>query len=185
MANVAPIRKALGTRTIFNILGPLSNPAGARRQVIGVYDPKWLEPLAEVSGRLGGEKIWVVHGADGLDELSTTGVSHVAEWSDGRLTSFTIDANDYGLPRAKLEDLRGGDAIHNANALKTLAHGETGPYRDIVLLNAAAAILVGGKASTLEDGINQAVAAIDDGRAAKVLEDWAAYGSSDDRRKTT
>lgn len=185
MANVAPIRKALGTRTIFNILGPLSNPAGAKRQVIGVYDPKWLEPLAEVAGRLGGEKIWVVHGADGLDELSTTGVSYVAEWSNNSLTSFTMDASDYGLPRAKLEDLRGGDAIHNAKALKALAHGEPGPYRDIVLLNAAAAILVGGKASTLEDGISQAAAAIDEGRAAKILKDWAAYGSSDDRRETT
>ena len=168
MRHVSPIRAELGFRTLFNLLGPLTNPAGAKRQVLGVFDSKWVKPVAEVLGALGAEKAWVVHGA-GMDEITTAGESSVAEWKDGRVSLFTVTPEAVGLPRARIEDLKGGDPAFNAAALTRLLAGETGPYRDIVLLNAAAALLVADKAETLKDGIALAAASIDEGRAKAAL----------------
>ncbi|MEO7027507.1 MAG: anthranilate phosphoribosyltransferase [Caulobacteraceae bacterium] len=168
MRHVMPIRQDLGFRTIFNILGPLSNPAQARRQVLGVYDLRWVEPLARVLGALGTTRAWVVHG-DGIDELTTTGPTQIAEWREGALRLFTITPEAVGLPRAALADLRGGDPTQNADAIRALLAGETGAFRDIVLLNAAAAFLVAERAETLREGVDKAAAAIDGGAAAKAL----------------
>ena len=170
MRHVGPVRAEIGFRTVFNLLGPLSNPAGARRQVMGVYDPRLLEPLAEVLGRLGATRAWTVHG-QGLDELTTTGETEVAEWKDGAVRRFTVTPEDAGLPRADLAALRGGDAEENAAALRALLDGSTGAYRDIVLLNAAAALVVADGAADLAEGAALAAAVIDDGRAAKALAD--------------
>jgi len=168
MRHVGPVRAEIGFRTVFNLLGPLSNPAGAKRQVMGVYDPRLLEPLVEVLGRLGAVRAWTVHG-DGLDELTTTGPTEVAEWKDGRVNRFTVTPGDAGLPRADIEALRGGDAEQNAAALRALLDGAVGPYRDIVLLNAAAALVVADRAPDLRSGVALAAGAIDDGRAAAAL----------------
>ena len=170
MRHVGPVRAEIGFRTVFNLLGPLSNPAGAKRQVMGVYDPRLLEPLAEVLGRLGAARAWTVHG-QGLDELTTTGETEVAEWKDGSVRRFTVTPEDAGLPRADLADLRGGDAEENAVALRALLDGATGTYRDIVLLNAAAALIVADRAVDLAEGAALAARVIDDGRAAKALAD--------------
>jgi len=170
MRHVGPVRAEIGFRTVFNLLGPLSNPAGAKRQVMGVYDPRLLEPLAEVLGRLGATRAWTVHG-QGLDELTTTGETEVAEWKDGAVRRFTVTPEDAGLPRADLAALRGGDAEENAAALRALLDGAKGAYRDIVLLNAAAALVVADHAHDLADGAALAAAVIDDGRAAKALAD--------------
>ena len=170
MRHVGPVRAEIGFRTVFNLLGPLSNPAGARRQVMGVYDPRLLEPLAEVLGRLGATRAWTVHG-QGLDELTTTGETEVAEWKDGAVRRFTVTPEDAGLPRADLAALRGGDAEENAAALRALLDGSTGAYRDIVLLNAAAALVVADRAADLAEGAAMAASVIDDGRAAKALVD--------------
>ena len=137
MRHVAGARVELGTRTIFNLLGPLANPAGAKRQLMGVFAREWIEPLAHVLGQLGAERAWVVHGADGLDELSTTGPSHVAELRDGTVRTFEVSPEQAGLARARRDDLRGGDATTNADALRALLDGVRGPYRDIVALNSA------------------------------------------------
>ena len=168
MRHVGPVRAEIGFRTVFNLLGPLSNPAGAKRQVMGVYDPRLLEPLAEVLGRLGGTRAWTVHG-QGLDELTTTGPTEVAEWKDGTVRRFTVTPQDAGLPLASIDDIRGGDAEVNAAALTALLAGERGPYRDIVLLNAAAALVVGERADDLAQGVEQAARVIDDGHAAQAL----------------
>jgi len=168
MRHVGPVRAEIGFRTVFNLLGPLSNPAGAKRQVMGVYDPRLLEPLVEVLGRLGATRAWTVHG-DGLDELTTTGPTQVAEWRDGAVSRFEVSPEDAGLPRASIADLRGGDAEENAAALSALLGGAPGPYRDIVLLNAAAALVVAERAADLKAGAAQAAAVIDDGRAAEAL----------------
>jgi anthranilate phosphoribosyltransferase len=170
MRHVGPTRVELGTRTIFNLLGPLSNPAGARRQIVGVFSGHWVEPLAHVLGKLGTERAWVMHGSDGLDELTTTGPSKVAEWSDGRVRSFEVSPEQVGLKRARPDDLRGGDAATNAAALRALLDGETGPYRDIVLLNAGAALLVAGKAERLQDGVRIAAEVIDNRHARHTLD---------------
>jgi anthranilate phosphoribosyltransferase len=170
MRHVGPIRAEIGFRTVFNLLGPLCNPAGANRQVMGVYDPKLLEPLVEVLGRLGARRAWTVHG-QGLDELTTTGSTEVAEWKDGSVRRFTLTPADAGLPTATLDDLRGGDADYNAQALKALLQGQTGPYRDIVLMNSAAALVVSDKVPDIRAGAELAAAVIDDGRASKALED--------------
>jgi anthranilate phosphoribosyltransferase len=170
MRHVGPVRAEIGFRTVFNLLGPLSNPAGAKRQVMGVYDPRLLAPLAEVLGRLGATRAWTVHG-QGLDELTTTGETEVAEWKDGTVRRFTVTPEDAGLPRADLAALRGGDAEENAAALRALLDGATGAYRDIVLLNAAAALVVADRAADLAEGAVMAAAVIDDGRAAKALAD--------------
>lgn len=170
MRHVGPVRAEIGFRTVFNLLGPLSNPAGARRQVMGVYDPRLLEPLAEVLGRLGATRAWTVHG-QGLDELTTTGETEVAEWKDGVVRRFTVTPEDAGLPRTDLAALRGGDAEENAVALRALLDGARGAYRDIVLLNAAAALVVADRVADLAEGAAQAARVIDDGRAAKALDD--------------
>ena len=169
MAHVLPVRAELGFRTVFNLLGPLSNPAGARRQVLGVYDPRLLEPLARVLGALGAERAWTVHG-QGLDEMTITGPTDVVEWRDGAIRLFKITPEAVGLPRSSLEDLRGGDVAENAAALAALLDGAPGAYRDVVLLNAAAALLVSEAVETLRDGVERAAAAIDQGRARTALD---------------
>ncbi len=169
MRHVAGARVELGTRTIFNLLGPLANPAGAKRQLMGVFALEWVEPIAHVLGQLGAERAWVVHGADGLDELSTTAPSHVAELRDGRVTSFEVSPEQAGLPRARRDDLKGGDATTNADALRALLDGVRGPYRDIVALNSAAALIVAGQVEDLEVGVARATEAIDSGAAKDVL----------------
>jgi len=168
MRHVAPVREELGFRTIFNMLGPLSNPAGARRQVLGVFDSRWVDPLARVLGVLGADRAWVVHG-DGLDEITTTGATQVAEWREGMVRLFNITPEAVGLPRAAKADLTGGDPAHNAAALTRLLAGETGPYRDIVLLNAAAAFLVAERAETLREGVDLGRRVIDSGAAREAL----------------
>lgn len=168
MRHVLPIRQELGFRTVFNLLGPLANPAGAQRQLLGVYDSRWVEPVARVLGALGAERAWVVHG-EGLDEMTTTGATQVAEWRNGGVRLFNVTPEAVGLPRAALADLTGGDPQANAEAIRRLLAGERGPYRDIVLLNAAAALLVGERVETLRDGVAAAAAAIDEGRAAAAL----------------
>ncbi len=173
LRQVAPVRAELGFRTIFNLLGPLLNPAGARRQVLGVYDPRLVEPLARVLGALGTERAWVVHGA-GLDEMSTTGPTHVAEWREGRMRLFTVTPEAVGLPRVDPEALRGGDPQANAAALRALLDGRPGAYRDIVLLNAAAAFLVAEAVETLDEGLALGREVLDDGRARAVLDQLVA-----------
>jgi len=169
MKHVAPIRTELGFRTIFNLLGPLTNPAGAKRQVVGVFAERWVSPLAQVLGALGAERAWVVHGG-GLDEMSTTGETSVAEFRDGQVRLFTVTPEAVGLTRAALADLTGGSPAENAAALRRLLQGETGAYRDIVLLNSAAAFLVGEKVETLREGVDLAASVIDDGRAQAALD---------------
>jgi anthranilate phosphoribosyltransferase len=169
MRHVGPTRVELGTRTIFNLLGPLSNPAGAKRQLVGVFAPHWVKPVAEVLGNLGSERAWVVHGS-GLDELTTTGPSMVAELKDGCVTCFEVTPEDAGLPRASLDELKGGDPGANAAKLTVLFDGRRGPLRDIVLLNAAAALIVAGRARDLRHGVDQAASAIDSGAARRTLE---------------
>ena len=166
----APVRAELGVRSIFNLLGPLTNPAGVTRQVVGVFARHWVEPIAHVLKNLGSEHAWVVHGHDGLDELSTTGPTSVAELSDGNITVFEVTPDDAGLSRATLADLKGGDAKTNAAALRAVLAGKPGAYRDIVLLNTAAALVVGGQASSLADGVNRAARAIDSGAASRALD---------------
>ncbi len=163
-------RKELGVRTLFNLLGPLTNPAGAKRQLIGVFEGDFVEPLAGVLLRLGTEQAWVVHGHDGLDELSTTDESRVAELKDGKVRSFYLNPDDLGLERASLADLKGGDAVLNASITQAVLKGGLGPHRDIVLLNAGAALVVAGLAQTLKEGIGSAGKAIDAGRSLEKLE---------------
>jgi anthranilate phosphoribosyltransferase len=169
MRHVGPTRVELGTRTIFNLLGPLSNPAKVTRQLTGVFAAEWVEPLAQVLKGLGHERAWVVHGADGMDELSTTGPSLAAELKDGQIATFEVDPADLGLAPAKLDDLKGGDRDRNAKALREVLEGTAGPYRDMVLLNSAAALVVAGKAEDLADGMVQAGESLDSGRAEEVL----------------
>ena len=171
MRHVAAVRRDLGVRTIFNLLGPLCNPANARRQLLGVFAPEWLAPLAQVLRAFGSERAWVVHGEDGLDELTTTTGSQVAELrEDGSVHRFTVEPEQAGVARARASDLQGGDAEHNACALRALLRGATGPYRDIVVLNAAAALVVAGRSPGLRDGARRAGEAIDSGAAAARLE---------------
>ena len=168
MKHAAPVRRALGFRTMFNLLGPLSNPARVRRQLVGVYAPEWVEPLAQALAQLGSETAWVVHGG-GMDELTTTGTSSVAVLENGKVTLREFTPEEIGLPRAQLSDLRGGSAAENAAALTRLLDGERGPYRDIVLMNAAVALVIGGKAEGLQSGLALASEAIDTGTAKRTL----------------
>jgi anthranilate phosphoribosyltransferase len=170
MRHVGPTRKELGTRTLFNLLGPLSNPAQVKRQMIGVFSPDWVEPLARVLNNLGHERAWVVHGADGLDELSTTGKSLVAELNDGEVRTFEVGPEDAGLPQAKLDDLLGGDAEQNARVMRAMLAGEHGPFRDIVVYTAAGSLVVADKARDLKEGADMAAASIDGGHAQRVLD---------------
>ncbi|HVH80798.1 MAG TPA: anthranilate phosphoribosyltransferase [Stellaceae bacterium] len=167
--HVGPTRVELGTRTVFNLLGPLSNPAGAKRLLVGVFAPQWVVPMAEVLGRLGAEHAWVVHGS-GIDEITTAGVTTVAEHKAGCVRSFEIVPEDAGLPRATLDDLRGGEPAHNAALMRDVLGGEKGKLRDIVLLNAGAALIVADRAADLREGVAIAADTIDSGKAAAVLD---------------
>ncbi|MCF3933027.1 anthranilate phosphoribosyltransferase [Acuticoccus sp. M5D2P5] len=170
MKHVGPARVELGTRTVFNLLGPLSNPARVTRQLVGVFSAEWVAPIAEVLAQLGTERAWVVHGGDGLDEMTTTTITHVAAVEDGMVRIFTVDPEELGLAIAKPEDLRGADADHNAAALRAVLGGEKNAYRDIACLNAAGALLVAEKVETLEEGVALAQRLLDDGSAAARLQ---------------
>ena len=169
MKHVGPTRVELGTRTIFNLLGPLPNPAGVVRQMVGVFLPEWIMPVAETLKALGTEHAWVVHG-DGYDEITTTGETQVAELIGGEIRSFTLTPEEVGLKRHTKDELRGGDAAYNAKALRDMLGGAAGAYRDTVLMNAGAGLVIAGKATTLADGIALAAQAIDSGRALQVLD---------------
>jgi len=169
MRHVGPTRVELGTRTIFNLLGPISNPANVTRQLVGVFAPEWVRPVAEVLGKLGSKHAWVVHG-DGLDEITTAGTSVVAAYKNGKVTSFEIKPEDVGLARARWEDLKGGDPESNAERMRALLGGEKGPLRDIVLLNSAAALVVADAAKDLTAGLTLAARAIDGGKARAALD---------------
>ncbi|GAB0119012.1 anthranilate phosphoribosyltransferase [Acidisoma sp. 7E03] len=169
LRHAAPVRAELGTRTLFNLLGPLANPARVTRQFTGVYATHWTRPVAEALGQLGTERAWIVHG-QGLDELTLAGPNHVSILEDGHVRDVVLHAEELGLPHAPLSALRGGDAAHNAAALRLLLDGEPGAYRDTVLLNAAGALVVAGRVDTLAEGLGAARAAIDEGRARAALD---------------
>lgn len=175
MATVAPIRKQLSARTIFNLLGPMANPAGVKRQLIGTYDVRWSRPMAETLRALGSEKAWVVHGDDGQDEVSICGPTTVVELDQGALSTFQIVPADAGLPAHSLSDITGGDAAFNAAAMRRVLKGEAGAYRDAVCLNAAAALIVAGKTTGLEEGARIAAGILEAGSALKLLDAWAAF----------
>lgn len=170
MKHVAPVRAKLKTRTIFNLLGPLCSPAQAKRQLIGVYDPALLQPFAKVLRALGTEKAWVVYGNDGLDEISISTSTQICELDKGAIDSFEISPEDFGLKSASIDEIRGGDAKHNAAEMRELFKGKKSAYRDIVLLNTSAALLVAEKIETIEDGIKLASQAIDTGKVTELLE---------------
>ena len=163
--NVAPTRVELGTRTIFNLLGPLSNPASVKRQMIGVFSRQWIEPMAQVLRNLGSECVWIAHGSDGLDEITTSGTTHIAALENGKVRTFEITPEDVGLPRARPEALRGGDAQTNADALMGVLKGTKSAFRDVALLNAAAALVVAGRAKELNEGMALAAKSVDSGEA--------------------
>ena len=169
MKNVGPTRVELATRTIFNLLGPLSNPAGVKRQMIGVFSRQWVQPLAEVLKNLGAEKVWVVHGSDGLDEITLTGPTSVAALDQGKISTFEVTPEDVGLARVHGDALKGGDGVANAKALKDVLDGKPGAYRDVALINAAAALVVAGRATTLKDGVMLGATSLDSGAAADRL----------------
>jgi anthranilate phosphoribosyltransferase len=170
MKHAAPTRKELGIRTAFNLLGPLTNPAGAARQLVGVPKPELTELVARSLAQLGSERAWVVHGADGLDEISTTGYTKVSECRDGRVNTFYLHPADVGLPKSAPEALQGGEPADNVAIARRVLDGAAGGPRDVVLLNAGASLLISGQASTVREGITVAAEAIDSGRAAAVLE---------------
>ena len=170
MRHVGAARVELGTRTIFNLLGPLSNPAGVKRQVIGVFSAAWLEPMARVLRNHGAERIWLCHGGDGLDEITTTGPTEIVELRDGEIRTFSVAPEDVGLARAAPADLKGGDPAHNALALREVLAGAKGAYRDIALFNAAAGLVVAGLALDLREGVARGARALDEGAAAATLE---------------
>jgi anthranilate phosphoribosyltransferase len=170
MRHVAPVRVELGTRTLFNLLGPLSNPAGVGRQLLGVFSETWLEPLTLVLKELGSERVWTVHGSDGLDEITTTGPTHVIALENGSIRRFTVSPEEVGLKTARPEDLKGADPDHNAQELRRVLDGAKTPYRDIAVLNAGAALVVAGEAANLRDGVERAAHSVDSGAAKGVLE---------------
>lgn len=178
MKHVGPVRMELGTRTMFNLLGPQSNPAGVRRYMLGVYAREWVEPVAAALLANRAVSAWVVHGDGGLDEIATSGPTFVAQIRDGNLTSFEVTPEEAGLERATLADIKGGDPAHNAAALRDLLDGVRSPYRDIVLFNAAAALIVADKAVDLQSGVALAADAIDSGRAKKTLEALVAVSNA-------
>jgi len=178
MKNVGPTRVELGTRTIFNLLGPLSNPAGVSRQMVGVFSRQWVEPLAQVLANLGSTAAWVVHGCDGLDEITISGPTFVAALENGSVKTFEIAPEDAGLTRTKPEALRGGDAAANAQALRGVLGGDAGAYRDVSLLNAAAALVVAGRAPNIAQGVALAARSIDSGEALRRLERLVAVSNA-------
>jgi anthranilate phosphoribosyltransferase len=169
MKHVGPYRVEMGTPTIFNLMGPLSNPAGVKKQLLGVYAPKWVEPLAHVLNELGSTDVWVVHGS-GLDEITLTGTTKVAQLKDGKVTTFDLIPEDAGLSRCEPEALKGGEASVNAAALRGVLAGQGSAYSDIAKLNAAAALIVAGRAENLKDGVSQASASIKSGAAQAALD---------------
>lgn len=169
MRHVGPTRVELGTRTIFNLLGPLSNPAGVKHQLVGVYSPQWLVPVAEVLRDLGSKTVWVVHG-EGLDEITTTGVTQVAALENGEIHTFELTPSDFGLDTVSLDALKGGDGAYNAAALSGVLSGDATPYRDISLANAAASLVIAGKAKDLADGMVLARQSLTSGAAKSALE---------------
>lgn len=175
MKHVANARKTIGTRTIFNLLGPLANPAGTKRQLIGVYDDKWREPIAHALHALGSERAWVVHGSDGMDEITLTGETNVSILYNGHITNAVITPEQLGLPRCKPEDLKGWDAQTNADALTALLNGHPSAYRDIVLANTAAVLNIHGTSTDLKQGILRAVNAIDTGKARDTLNAYITF----------
>ena len=178
MKNVGPTRVELGTRTIFNLLGPLSNPAGVKRQMVGVFSRQWIEPLALVLKNLGSESVWVVHGSDGLDEITTAGPTYVAALENGAVRTFEITPEELGLKRVKPEALRGGSAKENAQALLQVLKGKGGAFHDISILNAAAALMVAARAKDLKGALALAQASIDSGEAANRLERLVAISNA-------
>jgi anthranilate phosphoribosyltransferase len=178
MKNVGPTRVELATRTIFNLLGPLSNPAGVIRQMVGVFSRQWVQPLAQVLKNLGAESVWVVHGSDGLDEITLTGPTFVAALENGNIRTFEVTPEDAGLGRANGDALKGGDADVNAIALRGVLDGKPSAYRDVALLNAAAALIVAGKASTLKEGVALGAKSLDSGAAAARLKQLVAFSNS-------
>jgi anthranilate phosphoribosyltransferase len=165
MKNVGPTRVELGTRTIFNLLGPLSNPAGVKRQMVGVFSRQWVEPLAQVLKNLGSESVWVVHGSDGLDEITTAGATYVAALENGAVRTFEITPEEVGIERVKPEALRGGEATQNAQALTDVLKGKKGAFRDVALLNAGAGLMVAGRAKDLKQAVALAATSVDSGEA--------------------
>ena len=180
MRNVAPVRSSLGIRTVFNLLGPLTNPAGAQYQVLGVFAPEWVRPIADTLARLGTKRAWVVHGMDGIDELSIAGATKVAEVSGTEVREFEILPEDADLSSSPLSALEGGSPQDNALAIQELLDGQEGPFRDCVLLNAAAGLHVLGKANSLKDGVTAAATAIDSGKARSTLKTLAAISNGKD-----
>jgi anthranilate phosphoribosyltransferase len=176
MRHVGPSRVELGTRTIFNVLGPLSNPAGVRRQLLGVYSPQLVMPIAEVMRDLGSESVWVVHG-NGLDEITTTGKTSVAALEDGKIRSFELSPGDFGVDTVELQAIKGGDGIVNAAALRDVLSGAKNAYRDIALANAAASLVIAGKAETLHDGMRLAAQSLDSGATAGALDKLVAVSN--------
>jgi anthranilate phosphoribosyltransferase len=178
MRHVGATRVELGTRTIFNLLGPLSNPAGVTRQLIGVFSAAWLEPMAEVLRNLGSERVWITHGLDGLDEITTTGPTRVVELKNGAIHAFEVTPEEAGLPRAEPAALKGGEPQQNAEALITVLRGAHGAYRDIALINAAAALVIAGKAVSLRDGVALGDAALRSGSARRTLDQLIAVSNA-------
>lgn len=175
MRHVAPVRAALKLRTVFNLLGPLANPAQAKRQVLGVYDRRWQRPMAEVLAELGSEHVWVVHGHDGLDEVSISGPTNIVELKNGRISEFEVSPEDVGLSPSPIAEIKGGDAEANAKALSLLLEGKRTAYRDITLLNAGAALVVGKQADDLAEGVAISGDVIDSGKAAALAQQWIAF----------
>ena len=177
MKNVGPTRVELATRTIFNLLGPLSNPAGVKRQMVGVFSRQWVQPLAQVLKNLGSDSVWVVHGSDGLDEITLTGPTSVAALENGNIRTFEVTPEDAGLSRSSPGSLRGGDADANALALRGVLEGKPSAYRDVALLNAAAALIVAGKAKDLKEGVAIGTRTLDSGAAAAKLKQLVAVSN--------
>jgi anthranilate phosphoribosyltransferase len=178
MRHAGQTRRDLGVRTAFNLLGPLTNPASPTRQIVGVPRPELTELLARALLLLGAERAWVVHGADGLDELSTTGHTKVSECRDGSVQTFYVHPSEYGLAKASLDTLLGGDAQVNAAIIRDVLDGRAGPARDVVLLNAGAALFIAGRAASVREGIARGADAIDSGRAKQVLQQLVAVSQS-------
>jgi anthranilate phosphoribosyltransferase len=178
MKNVNPTRVELATRTIFNLLGPLSNPASVKRQMVGVFSRQWVQPLAQVLKNLGSQCVWVVHGSDGLDEITLTGPTHVAALNKGEIRTFDVSPEEVGLARSTSEALKGGNADENAKALRDVLKGVSGAFRDVALLNAGAALIVAGRAQDLKDGVSLARQSIDSGAAARKLDHLIAVSNA-------